>query len=843
MVAFDPSDPARLFAGSNVGGPYRSDDAGQSWVAITDGIMGLGAKYRNPSGGIVFDRNNPQVIYKGGYFLFKSVDGGDSWDVIREGVSYRVALDSGNPGRVYASGKPGDIWAPSLYRSDDAGGSWADHSLGLPSAITVYAIEVDTLTADVYLCSSAGVFRSAAGTLPWSDFSDGLPVSRMATVYAAHNTGGYQAVYPMALHRSAANGLVLYVLVDSLHVRAGGDAAWSKPANVNFGVVTNTPFQTVVVHPQDPSRVYVAGWSGMRRSTNGGGTWSWVGCADDGWLGQGQCGLGPWGCYVMSLAISESDPDRLLAGTQVALLRSGDGGSTWTQAYTREDPPASDFWISRGTDPVYAYDAAFDSSDPDLLYVGYADTGLMRSEDGGGSFHHACDGMRLKSQGEDAPAVSTDPSDGAIVYATVYHEFNLVPGLSGKCSVIARSDDHGGTWTLVGTPEPSHGSFPQGRILSFALGSEGAPGARRIYAALNAASAAETTLTVMASADGGATWVERGGGLPDPDPYGGIVHLEATRIIVAPDDHDHAYLTIASSYVEMDDQHADVPGGLWETTDGGQNWQRVTPIEQIRSLNDVAMDPVDPDVIYLAANDHVDWYAQALGDTTWFYPGGVYKTVDGGGTWECVVEDHLVTCVAISPDNRRVVYAGSADWAAWWQDLVDGVYPGGITLNPGILRSADGGETWSLENEGLGHLHPLRIACDPRRTGTLFMGTRGGGHYVGLDADVLLAAPDAGSLPPGGVTALHLAIPTPLSDAARIRFSFEARAAAPVALAIYDVAGRCLRTIASGRFQPGAHAAAWDGRDRNGRLLPGGAYFARLEVGGAVATSRIVVVR
>jgi hypothetical protein len=189
------------------------------------------------------------------------------------------------------------------------------------------------------------------------------------------------------------------------------------------------------------------------------------------------------------------------------------------------------------------------------------------------------------------------------------------------------------------------------------------------------------------------------------------------------------------------------------------------------------------------------------------------------------------------------VYAGSADWAAWWQDLVDGVYPGGITLNPGILRSADGGETWSLENEGLGHLHPLRIACDPRRTGTLFMGTRGGGHYVGLDADVLLAAPDAGSLPPGGVTALHLAIPTPLSDAARIRFSFEARAAAPVALAIYDVAGRCLRTIASGRFQPGAHAAAWDGRDRNGRLLPGGAYFARLEVGGAVATSRIVVVR
>ena len=62
-------------------------------------------------------------------------------------------------------------------------------------------------------------------------------------------------------------------------------------------------------------------------------------------------------------------------------------------------------------------------------------------------------------------------------------------------------------------------------------------------------------------------------------------------------------------------------------------------------------------------------------------------------------------------------------------------------------------------------------------------------------------------------------------------------------LAVYDAAGRLVRVLVDGDLAPGAHATPWDGRDRLGRRVPSGVYFAKLESEGGLDTAKMVVLR
>ena len=62
-------------------------------------------------------------------------------------------------------------------------------------------------------------------------------------------------------------------------------------------------------------------------------------------------------------------------------------------------------------------------------------------------------------------------------------------------------------------------------------------------------------------------------------------------------------------------------------------------------------------------------------------------------------------------------------------------------------------------------------------------------------------------------------------------------------VAVYDVAGRLVRQIASGRFGSDVQVATWDGRDRTGKLVPSGVYFVRVTNGLVSDTKKFAVVR
>ena len=126
--------------------------------------------------------------------------------------------------------------------------------------------------------------------------------------------------------------------------------------------------------------------------------------------------------------------------------------------------------------------------------------------------------------------------------------------------------------------------------------------------------------------------------------------------------------------------------GIYKSTDGGRSWKNMG-LRNSRQIAKIIVDPVDFDVVYVAA----------LGDL-WSAGGerGVYKTTDGGNTWNRVLhvdDDTGATELVMDPSNNKTLY--TATYQRRRQQW--GMNGGGPGSN--IWKSTDAGQTWSkLEN-------------------------------------------------------------------------------------------------------------------------------------------------
>ncbi len=91
------------------------------------------------------------------------------------------------------------------------------------------------------------------------------------------------------------------------------------------------------------------------------------------------------------------------------------------------------------------------------------------------------------------------------------------------------------------------------------------------------------------------------------------------------------------------------------------------------------------------------------------------------------------------------------------------------------------------------------------------------------------------------VLALEANRPNPFNPETTIRFSLPE--ASDVSLDVYDIGGRLVETIASGRFEAGRHQAIWLGVDSEGRPAASGTYFYRLRAGDKVLTGKMTLIR
>jgi len=99
-------------------------------------------------------------------------------------------------------------------------------------------------------------------------------------------------------------------------------------------------------------------------------------------------------------------------------------------------------------------------------------------------------------------------------------------------------------------------------------------------------------------------------------------------------------------------------GGVWKTTDGGQNWQNLNTDYQLPSLgvSSIAVDPSDPDTIFLGTGDV---------DSEYTYSCGIYRTTDGGDTWHEAglndSDDHFtIGKVILHPQIDSIAFAATS---------------------------------------------------------------------------------------------------------------------------------------------------------------------------------------
>src|ERR1700719_521278 len=121
-----------------------------------------------------------------------------------------------------------------------------------------------------------------------------------------------------------------------------------------------------------------------------------------------------------------------------------------------------------------------------------------------------------------------------------------------------------------------------------------------------------------------------------------------------------------------------VAGGVWKTTDAGQNWTPLFNKENISSIGAIAVAPSDHNVIYVGTGE-----AAIRGNTT--YGTGVYKSIDAGKTWKNVglKDTHQIGALIVDPRNENVALVAALGHAF------------GPNRERGIFRTSDGGKTWT----------------------------------------------------------------------------------------------------------------------------------------------------
>src|SRR5438552_17235276 len=93
-VAVDPQNPSTVYAASWAGGIYKSTNAGSTWVR--SGHTGIALA-------VFIDPKNPTTLYSVGNGLFKTSDGGTSWNQIYRDTVWGLTIDPQNPNNLYAS--------------------------------------------------------------------------------------------------------------------------------------------------------------------------------------------------------------------------------------------------------------------------------------------------------------------------------------------------------------------------------------------------------------------------------------------------------------------------------------------------------------------------------------------------------------------------------------------------------------------------------------------------------------------------------------------------------------------------------------------------------------------
>jgi photosystem II stability/assembly factor-like uncharacterized protein len=253
--------------------------------------------------------------------------------------------------------------------------------------------------------------------------------------------------------------------------------------------------------------------------------------------------------------------------------------------------------------------------------------------------------------------------------------------------------------------------------------------------------------TFYVGAATGGLWKTTNGGTTFEPVFDSLPGLTVGAVAVAPSNPSIVWV---GSGEPNNRQSSSWGTGVYKSLDAGHTWEHVG-LDDTQAIGRVVIDPIDANVVYVAALGHL-WGSNS--------ERGLFKTTDGGKTWSKVLfidNDTGVVDVAVDPGSPNILYAAayerrrtawgfdgggpgsalykSVDRGLTWKKLTAGL-PGtgnlgriGIAVyrkNPeivycviegkegGVFRSDDRGETWKkMSGEGLGSAYFSQIRIDP----------------------------------------------------------------------------------------------------------------------------------
>lgn len=566
-LAVDPRNPSLVYAGTFIGGVFRSRDGGSSWTGASAGL-GTPAGF-HWARWLAVDPHDSAVLYAAtDQGVFKSTDRAGQWRWLNAGPTpdgrllrtvRALALDAGQPGTLYAATGGG------VFQSVDGGATWRWRGRGLPER-QVFAVALSPVDGTLYAATDEnGLFTSRDRGRSWQQARSGLPDTATVLCLATHPTRPR---------------VVLAGTDDGLFRSVDGGRRWARVIGpARFGRVFSLDFPS--------RRRAVAGIEGdVHLSVDEGATW--------------QRRTRPR-AETLVFAVA-AGPASLLAGVAggsslPGVFRSLDDGATWQLS-------------SSGLAGLPAGTVAFDVNDSRVLYGALDGAGLFKSTDGGERWARLDLGL---AAGSGVVSIATDRRHPGSV---------LVAAFDGGV-VLLRSDDQGATWHRLATPpgstvrtvvfDPADNeallAVGQGLFRSQDAGTTWNPVAvaeellffesmladpqdpRRLWLA---GSRGHAEARVFLSEDGGATWERRDSGLESA--------VSVFQLALDPGVAGRLYAATGA--------------GLHRSDDSGRTWRRLTALARVQLA--FALAPERPAVLYAGeVFDHQGVVKSFDGGETW----------------------------------------------------------------------------------------------------------------------------------------------------------------------------------------------------------------------------------
>ncbi|HYX27907.1 MAG TPA: peptidoglycan-binding protein [Pyrinomonadaceae bacterium] len=310
------SNPNMLLVGT-INGIFRSLDSGETWSPLPTAALAAAAAGQRGDNevdveSLAIDPRNSNVIYAGTWYLpYKSMDGGQTWKIIKKGIIddsdiFAINIDPRNADHIIASACSG------IYETRDAGENWAKVQ-GIPSQSrrTRAILQHPSMSGLVFAGTTEGFWRSDRG---------GANNSWMVT------TSRQLEINSIAVHPRNPN--TVFIGTNNYGVMVSTDGGKNfVPSNAGF---SDRFVNTIVADRENPNRVYAT-----TINTSTGGGFFFV-SSDGGTTWQPSMRNMPPRLIGYAILQDERDPNTIYLGTNLGVYRSADRGASWAPIAARK---------------------------------------------------------------------------------------------------------------------------------------------------------------------------------------------------------------------------------------------------------------------------------------------------------------------------------------------------------------------------------------------------------------------------------------------------------------------------------------------------------------------------